>query len=162
MAVPILLASQSPQRSELLQAAGIPFSVVASTTDESTINLPHPQACAVERAVAKALGVPRDLTVEHPDAVILAADTVASLNGQMIGKPRDREHAERTLQQLQGTTHVVSTAHCLLKADGAGTMSTVQAVGVAVAKVTMLPMSDGQIADYLASGEWAGRAGAYA
>jgi septum formation protein len=150
----IYLASQSPQRSQLLTEAGLAFQVVTSACDEEAIAVPHPQACAVERARGKALAV---AAADAPaPGVILAADTVVSLGTERIGKPSDRAHARDILRRLQGTTHVVSTAHCCRVVGGR------EAVGVAFTKVTMKPMSQAEIDAYVESGESDQRAGAYA
>lgn len=157
----LYLASQSPQRSALLEQAQIPFTVVSSDCDEDSIMLPHPQATAIERAMAKARGVALGQCSLGKEHVILAADTIVILNNQMIGKPKDREHAKLILQELQGTTHTVATGHCCIRpaCDGADLR---EAAGLALTKVTMKPMSAEDIEAYVASGESDNRAGAYA
>ncbi len=157
----LYLASQSPQRSALLEKAGISFSIVSSSCDEESINLPHPQATAIERALAKARMVDLSQCELGADAVILAADTIVVHNNIMIGKPRDRDHARLILQTLQGSTHTVATAHCCLRPAFADN-PVCEAVGLALSKVTMKPMSEDQINAYVDSGESDDRAGAYA
>ena len=123
--------------------------------------LPHPQATAIERAMAKARGVDLSQIEAAAGNVILAADTIVVLNNQMIGKPKDRAHAKVILQELQGTTHTVATGHCIIRpaCDGADLR---EAAGLALTKVTMKPMTAEDIEAYVASGESDNRAGAYA
>lgn len=154
----IYLASQSPQRAGLLQQAGLRHVVVPSTGDEEQVQLPHPQALALERARIKAEGaqVPAGKA-----GVILAADTVVAVGKQLYGKPKDDADAARILMALSGTTHHVITGHCciLVHADGSRGHA---ACAVALAAVTMRTLTPSDIQAYLATGEHRGRAGAYA
>ena len=159
----IFLASASPQRALLLAKAGIAYDVVASAHDEEAIDGANPQAVALERACHKARGVgpahlPRPWTTGD---CLLAADTVTSLDGVLYGKPADNEDATRILSRLQGTIHTVTTAHCCLVPAFSG-REEIQALAVSMAQVTMRAMSPEEIAAYVASGESAGRSGAYA
>lgn len=156
----LYLASRSPQRAMLLKRAGIVFTVVESTCDEESVSSPNPQVLALERARAKAaaavLTAPQRAAVP---AVVLGADTVVALGNRVFGKPKDRADAAQMLGQLQGTTHTVYTGHCLVRVDaGQGG----DAARIAMTRVTMKPMSPGEIEAYVASGESDGRAGAYA
>jgi septum formation protein len=94
-------------------------------------------------------------------AVVIAADTVVALGSELFGKPGDRADARRILGRLSGTTHAVSTGHCcaVMAPDGAITL---QAARIAVARVTMRPLTAAEISAYVDSGESDGRAGAYA
>lgn len=157
----LYLASQSPQRSALLSKAGIEFTLINSSCDEEAIVHDHPQATAIERALCKARQADFNACTLGPQAVILSADTVVILNGTLIGKPRDHDHAREILQQLQGTTHTVATAHCCLRPAYNDIVAS-EAVGLAMSKVTMKPMSAEEINNYVASGESDNRAGAYA
>jgi septum formation protein len=144
----------------LLRRAGITFTVVDSACDEESVSFPNPQVLALERARAKAKGAV--LTGEQRDvvpAVVLGADTVVALGSQVFGKPKDRADAAAMLGQLQGTTHTVYTGHCCVRVD-AGHDG--EAARIAMTRVTMKPMSPGEIEAYVASGESDGRAGAYA
>lgn len=158
----LYLASTSPQRSDLLTRAGIDFQVVTSTTDESTIDIPHPQAMASERARAKAEGAVLAGLSPKWDAgdAVLAADTVVAVGRQIYGKPADDDDAMRILAALSGTTHTVTTAHALMipQADAQALV----AVGVSMTQVTMRPLMEDEIRAYVASGESNNRAGAYA
>jgi septum formation protein len=142
----------------LLQRAGIPFTVVRSTCDEDAILAPHPQVLALERARAKAEAA--QLSAEQrteANAVVLGADTVVALGQEVFGKPRDQTDAERILSRLQGTTHTVYTGHCCVSSANGQV-----AANIAMAKVTMRPMSAEEIRSYVQLGESDGRAGAYA
>jgi septum formation protein len=159
---PILLASRSPQRAALLRAAGIPFVVVATDGDEETVRgLPAEQLC-LARARVKALGA--HLPAQDHDRIhlVLGADTVVACEGVIYGSPADAAEATAILQALQGTTHAVMTGHWCI-ALKPGLREPLNANGaVAQATVTMRPMSSAEIADYVATGESIGRAGAYA
>ena len=153
----IYLASQSPQRSQLLQRDGVPFTVVPSDGDEESVTTPQPQLLALDRAQVKARGarLPAGAT-----GAVLGADTVVALGMRVFGKPTDDEDAFRILSQLQGTTHTVLTGHHLVRVvDGA---TGAEASGISIAKVTMRTLSADDIRSYIATGEHRGRAGAYA
>jgi septum formation protein len=156
----LYLASRSPQRALLLRRSGIRFVVVDSTCDEETVWSSDPQVLALERARAKAAAAV--LTVDQRTdgpAVVLGADTVIALDSQIFGKPTDDADAVRILGQLQGSTHTVYTGHCCRRVDGGKPRETAQ---VAMTHVTMRGMTRQDIEAYVASGESAGRAGAYA
>jgi septum formation protein len=150
----LYLASQSPQRAMLLKKAGIEFCVVPSTCDEETINAPHPQVLALERARGKAKAA---VLPAGAMGVAVGADTVVALGMTVYGKPKDRADAVRILTALQGTTHTVYTGHCCFM-----TSDQQEAASIAMTKVTMRPMTSEEINAYVASGESDGRAGAYA
>lgn len=159
----IYLASASPQRAFLLAKAGVAYDVVKTVHDEDSIWLPHPQAMALERARHKALTVTLDL-LPRPWAdgdAVLAADTVTSFKGKVYGKPADRADAIRILEAIQGTTHTVTTAHCLLVPAMQG-RGPVMACGVSLAQVTMRPVTRAEIEAYVDTGESHERSGAYA
>jgi septum formation protein len=142
----------------LLKRAGISFTVVASSCDEETITAPHPQVLALERAQAKAKGgLLSDEQRANPNGVIVGADTVVALGTTVFGKPRDRSDAVQILSRLQGTTHSVFTGHCCLHPTNGQLAS-----NIAVAKITMRPMTLDEIKAYVDLGESDGRAGAYA
>jgi len=157
----IFLASQSPQRTMLLNRSGVPHVVVPSRCDEERITSPAAQILAIDRAVAKAQGAELGSYDRSPPCVVLGADTVVALGREIIGKPRDRADAAAILGRLQGTTHSVITGHCCLLLNQAGAVIK-EARGLAIAKVTMRQMSADEIAAYVATGESDGRAGAYA
>lgn len=156
----LYLASRSPQRALLLNRAGIVFTVVDSTCDEETVDFPDPLVLARERARAKAAGAVLSVSQRaNKPAVVLGADTVVALGGQVFGKPANRADAVRILGLLQGTTHAVHTGHCCRRVDDGPPH---EACGIAMTHVTMRAMSRQEIEDYVGSGESEGRAGAYA
>ncbi len=148
------LASQSPQRAELLRRAGIPFAVVATRGDEETVTGTHAQRLALERAQVKGRGA------AVADGLVLAADTVVALGSRIIGTPRDEADARELLTALGGTTHTVITGHWLGRFAGGAPAS--EASALTMARVTMRPFTAAELDAYLATGEWRGRAGAYA
>ncbi len=160
----ILLASESPQRRELLQAAGLPHVCVPSACDEEAIVESAPETTAIERARAKALHADwsaHRAALASGEAVVLGVDTVVALDRQLIGKPADREEAKAILGRLAGTTHMIVTAHACLR-PGLDDLEQREAVALALARITLRPMSPTEIEAYVASGEADGKAGAYA
>jgi septum formation protein len=113
----IILASQSPRRSQLLQWAEIPFEVIIVNTDESYPVYLKPEEIAIHIAYNKAEGVKKYITekiTRVEDYTILAADTIVVLNNTIIGKPSGREEAIQTLLKLSGKIHSVITGVCIL------------------------------------------------
>ncbi len=151
---PIILASQSPRRAALLREAGVAFEVVSPPCAE-----PDPAAWSdtpVAYAEHTSRLKARSVAPHHPDRVILAADTVVALAGHIIGKPADQADARRILTLLFGTIHEVITGVTLLHL-AAGRECTRHAV----TRTRMRAMSEQELAAYLATGLWAGKAGAY-
>jgi len=162
MLSPVLyLASQSPQRAFLLRKAHVDFVVVASTADENAILHDQPQVLAVERARAKARGARLSPQQLAAGATVVGADTVVALGRELFGKPTNRADAVRILTRLQGTSHTVTTGHCCVGLANDGSVAN-EAVGLAIAKVTMRAMEAAEIQAYVDSGESDGKAGAYA
>jgi septum formation protein len=106
----LILASASPRRAELLRQLGVEFKVVASDVPE----LHHEQLTASEVAQINAYRKARSVAKKLPDSLVLAADTLVYLETQLYGKPSTLEEAYQMLEQLQGRTHQVVTAMCLL------------------------------------------------
>ena len=153
MNVPIVLASGSPRRRQLLAGMGYEFQIVVPDVDETVGEGADPAAEAERLAVAKAECVAE----RFDDAVIIAADTLCALDGHIIGKPRDRAHAKQMLRRLSGTRHHVITGLCVR--DTRTGRRVCESISTAV---VMTPMTDEEIADYVDSGEADGKAGAYA
>lgn len=107
-----ILASASPRRKQLLEWAEIPFTISVHPTDESFPPGLSPEEAAVHIAREKG----RAVAPRHPEAVVLAADTIVVLDGDIIGKPADREEAIRTLSRLSGQTHEVITGVAIIGA----------------------------------------------
>jgi len=149
----LILASASPRRRELLQRAGVAFTVVPSNTLEAAQVGETPDGYTLRVAAEKALDVAR----RHPGTWVLGADTIVEIDGEVLGKPRDETEGKRMLHQLSGRTHRVITDFVLV--DGGGQVRASQAV---TSMVTFKPLSEAQIQEYLATGEPFDKAGAYA
>src|SRR5580692_2475396 len=106
----IVLASASPRRQELLRNAGIPFEVQPADIPEDPLPGEPAKACAERLARGKALTVAR----RRPDEIVLGADTVVVVDGQLLGKPSDAADAARMLRLLSGREHQVVTGVCLV------------------------------------------------
>lgn len=146
----LILASASPSRKMLLEQAGLDFEVVVSGVDE-TVPPDYTPAQTVE-ALAQRKG--RAVQALRPEAPIIAADSVVSIDGLILGKPKDDEAAKATLRRLSGRTHELITGVCLLIN---GRMDLFHQV----TQVTFYPLTEEEIAEYVALGESRGRAGAY-
>jgi septum formation protein len=153
MAPPLVLASQSPRRKELLEVLGIPFSVVVSAADETVRHGETPDAYVVR--VARAKG--QDVACRLTGSLVLSADTVVTIDGEILGKPVDRNDAIRMLEKLSGREHEVYTAVCLID-QRTGKMSE----GLERTRVWFNPITRGQIADYIERENVMDKAGAYA
>ena len=153
----VILASKSPRRREILSMLGVPFSVLSADADEtSAIN--DPEALVRELAARKGRAV-RDLLRARGewdgDTLIIAADTVVAVGGEILGKPRDDADACRMLFLLSGKTHRVVSGVALFRGEREIAESECTAV-------TFAPLSDKEISSYTASGEPRDKAGAYA
>ena len=153
----LVLASSSPRRRELLAEAGYDFEVVDPPIAEPA-DL-GPALMPVGRAEALAYFKARSVAELMSQAYILGADTVvaaAGASGELLGKPADSTEAARMLRRLSGTRHRVITGVALLGPGGYRHISS------EVTHVTMRLMTEEEIESYVASGEWTGKAGAYA
>ena len=149
MRPPIVLASASPRRAALLREAGIAFVVEPAWVDESVARGTAPAEAAVDLAARKAMAV------EPRGRLVLAADTLLDLDGEILGKPRDAEDARRMLARLSGRDHWVITGVALRQGSELRT-------GLAQTRVTFRALSNDEIAAYVATGEPLDKAGAYA
>jgi septum formation protein len=145
----LVLASQSPRRRELLERAGFQPEIRVSNIVEQPQPGEAPPDYVRRLAREKAAAVPRS-----EDEVVLAADTIVVLDGYILEKPSDETDAARMLRSLSGRTHQVFTAICLR--NGAG-----QEVDLCSTEVTFHPLTESEIAEYIASGEPFDKAGAY-
>jgi septum formation protein len=149
MSARLVLASTSPQRRAILDQLRIPFEVVAPSYVED-----DPPGLEAEDLVrTHAEGKARSAHTEG--RVTLGVDTAVVLDGHVYGKPEDVRDAERMLNDLSGRTHTVVSGLCLLGPE-------LELVRHALTNVTFRPLAPELVATYLASGEWEGRAGAYA
>ena len=144
----VVLASASPQRRRILEDLGVEFEVRPSDVPELADG--EPNAVAVANAVAKASAI----TADSGD-IVIGCDTVVATDAGLWGKPVDRADAERTLAHLDGITHRVVSGLAVVR-DGQVQTAT------ETTSVTFRPLSDAVVDRYLDSGEWEGRAGAYA
>jgi septum formation protein len=146
-----VLASASPRRRELLAGLGLAFTVRAAGIDESPLAGEAPAACVRRLALAKATALAAG------GELVLGADTVVVLDGQMLGKPRDPADARRMLAAIAGREHTVLTGVALHEVAGGRREASVEA-----SRVRMAPMTPREIAWYVASGEPLDKAGSYA
>jgi nucleoside triphosphate pyrophosphatase len=144
----LVLASKSPQRSAILTALGVVFSVRPSDVDE--VEQGPAERVALGNALAKAMSVSRSAS-----EVVLGVDTVVSLGGWLYGKPVDEAAARSTLSALSGQTHTVVSGIALV---GEGEPLT----ATASTEVTFRALDEVIVSWYLATGEWRDRAGGYA
>jgi septum formation protein len=148
--LPLILASQSPRRRELLATAGIPFSIRVREVEEIHTPGEAPEAYARRLARAKA-----DAVWEDRSEIVLGADTIVVLDRDVLEKPRDSAHAREMLRRLAGREHTVITGICLRHPLGVEVDSTATCV-------RFTDISDAEIDDYIATGEPMDKAGAYA
>lgn len=151
----LLLASASPRRRELLALLGLPFNVTSADVDETPLDGEAPPDTALRLAQAKACRVARNAP---PGVVVIAADTVGSLDGRVLGKPTDAADAERMLRALRGRVHQVYTAIALIRVRAAHS----PLCDVATTDVLMRCYSDEEMRAYIASGDPMDKAAAYA
>jgi septum formation protein len=149
---PLVLASGSPRRRELLDLLGISFFVDPSGADETPPTGATPEEVARSLALLKA----REVAARHPGAYILGADTLVTVDGLILGKPADAADGARMLRLLSGRAHRVPTGVALIAPDGMETAL------VETATVTMHPYTEVAIGAYLSTGEPFDKAGAYA
>jgi septum formation protein len=146
----LILASRSPRRREILVCAGIPHVVRPAEVDESMRDgedaRPYVQRLARAKAEAVECG---------PDDVVLGADTVVVVDGELLGKPSDSTDARGMLRRLAGREHEVLTGICLRSRR-------TMAEDIEATRVRFFPLSEEEIAEYVTSGEPMDKAGAYA
>lgn len=150
---PLVLASASPRRRELLSSAGVPFIVAASDVDENGPPGGSPQEQAVALAEKKAARVAED----YPGRFVLGADTMVVVDERVLGKPADPEQARAMLKDLSGRSHVVVTGFCLLDGRAGETHR-----GFVSTEVWFKELSEDEIRWYLETGEPFDKAGGYA
>jgi septum formation protein len=150
-APPLLLASTSPQRREILQQLAIPFDVVAPAFEEDD----PAEGDAVELVRRHAQGKARSVAEQADGRPVLGVDTAVTVGGRILGKPRDAADAERMLETLAGRTHLVVSGLCLLTPGW-------EIVDHESTRVEFRPATPRDLAWLMAAGEWEGRAGGYA
>lgn len=148
----LVLASGSPRRRELLERLGLDFDVVAPDVDETRYPDEAPAAYVDRVARSKSAAVAGD------DLIVLAADTIVVHEGRIMGKPGHPEEARTMLRRIEGDVHEVFTGLAIGAWEGGAQIKSV----VDVAQVTMLPMTEEEIAWYVGTGEPLDKAGGYA
>jgi len=147
----LILASASPRRRELLAQVGIvPDRILPADIDETPLKSEPPAQLAGRLARSKAAV----LAARHPDAIVLAADTVVSLGRRLLEKAADEAEATRFLRLLSGRSHRVHTGVAVARGERVS-------VRVVETRVALKVLSEAEIAAYVASGDWQGKAGAY-
>jgi nucleoside triphosphate pyrophosphatase len=149
----LILASASPRRAELLRAAGYAFEIVVANVDESMRDGESPSIYVRRLAAEKSAAVGPG--ADTAEAIVLGADTTVVIDDEMLGKPDDDNDSARMMRRLSGREHQVLTGISLRR--GAVELGCVETTSVFVA-----PLSDDEIAWYVATGEGRDKAGAYA
>jgi septum formation protein len=150
-APPLLLASTSPQRRAILHQLGVPFDVVAPRYEEHDPPDADPEQLVCKHALGKACSV----LAEAGERPVLGVDTTVSLDGRIYGKAASPGEAEQMLEALSGQTHEVVSGLCLATQAW-------EIVSPVSTHVTFRKLTPRELGWYIASGEWEGRAGAYA
>jgi septum formation protein len=149
----LILASKSPRRRYLLNQAGLEFSVIPSSFDESSVTLSSPDAYVRQLAENKA----RDISGQYPDSWVIGADTIVFIDDTILGKPGSHAEARTMLKNLSGRTHQVLTGYCICCYRAGSRFSETVKTDVCFKKLT-----DREIDWYISSGEPFDKAGAYA
>jgi len=149
--MPVVLASASPRRRDLLARAGVDFEVVVSPAEEIHDATLDPEVLCERNATLKALAV----AAMRPDAIVIGSDTLVFIDGEPLGKPADLDEACHMLRRLAGRTHQVCTGVCMIFAGG-GTK-----VFHETSEVTFLPLDDAAIRTYFSLVDPLDKAGAY-
>jgi septum formation protein len=149
----LILASASERRAEILRDAGIPFAVLSSAVDETPYPGENPHDLVRRLAAAKAKLVAARAV---GPAIVIAADTIVTLEGRIFGKPRSSDDARHMLEKLSGRTHAVVTGVALIRLPDAERLTFVESTLVQFAA-----LSEEEINRYLATGEPHDKAGAY-
>jgi septum formation protein len=151
----IILASQSPRRVAILKQMQIDCLVMPADIDEQAYENESPTEYVLRLAKQKALAIVKKLAGEHANLPILAADTTVVLGDEILGKPENEADAFKMLKKLSGSTHQVHTAIAVaFNGDCETVLNTTL--------VTMMPLTDAMISDYIATGESKDKAGSYA
>ncbi|HEV2222593.1 MAG TPA: Maf family protein [Candidatus Acidoferrales bacterium] len=155
----LILASVSPRRAEILRNAGFDFEVVPAHANES--RRPNEAATDYVRRLAeekaRMAGGQLSDKLAHGSTVIIGADTVVVIDGEILGKPSSAANAREMLRRLSGKTHEVYTGLAVLQGNGAAIRTAVETT-----RVTFAALSEKEIEDYIATGEPCDKAGAYA
>ncbi|MDE7399792.1 MAG: Maf family protein [Oscillospiraceae bacterium] len=147
----MILASQSPRRRELLGFICSEFEVIPAVGEEI---IPE-KATPAEAVLALSRQKAEEIAAKFPNETVIGADTVVSIDGEILGKPRDEQDAVDMLKRLSGRVHSVFTGVCVVFPDGRAENFAEET------KVEFYPLSEREIADYIATGDPMDKAGAY-
>lgn len=147
---PIILASNSPRRTEILNNAGIKHQVIPSNITEVV----DPNKSPIENALFLAKEKAYDIYMKHPNSIVIGADTIVIIDQMVLGKPKDQADAYRMLKLLSDRTHQVVTAFFFIAPEG-------EEQGYAQTDVTFGKLSDEEIEEYLNTNDPYDKAGAY-
>jgi len=150
---PIVLASSSPRRKELLEKIGLAFTVDPAEEEES----PNPQLSPQELAKSLSLQKARAAAARNPTSIVIAADTFGVLDGRLLGKPAGKQQAREMLGMMRGRRHTVITGFTVMDASSGSSITETVETGVYFRKLT-----EAEINAYVCSGEPLDKAGAYA
>jgi septum formation protein len=150
----VILASASPRRKELLALLIRQYEIIPSTIDETALMLESdsgmPQLVVQELALAKA----RDVSTQHPSAIVIGADTIVVVDNEILGKPLDKAHAAEMLNKLNGRAHQVFTGIAVVNGN-------VSETDVVCTDVTFKQLTPTEIDEYILTGEPMDKAGSY-
>lgn len=151
-----ILASASPRRKEILEAAGLDFDIFVSEADEESVPRDVPPKLYVqELALLKAAAAAKTV-LKSKQSLIISADTIVTLDGKILGKPSDTDNAKEMLRMLSARTHEVYTGYCIMRiSDGKTVCNSV------CTQVKFKELTDDTIDSYIATGEPMDKAGAY-
>ncbi len=148
----IILASASPQRIQILRNAGFNPAVHPSSYQEIDDPALSPAEQALEHAINKCLDVAQNYT----EGIVIGCDTIVDLNGLLVGKPVDQEHAYQIIKAQQGKIIQVRSGLCLLNTANGQQLDSIETT-----QITFEPMTEAEIAWYIESGEWQDKSGAF-
>jgi septum formation protein len=148
----LILASGSPRRRRILEQAGLRFRVEQSPYEEGALEESAPEGLAIRHSALKAEAV----SLLHPDAVVLAADTIVVLDDEIMGKPENEAHARRMLASLSGREHRVITGFTVAHESAGRLVSRAE-----VSLVRFRTLTENEIAEYVSTGEPLDKAGSY-
>ncbi len=148
----LILASQSPRRSMILEKIGIQFEIIHSDYEEDMTKDMSVEDLAKEMALGKAEDVAKKC---DDDCIVLGFDSFVELDGELLGKPKDLEHAKEMIKKMSGKTHKVVTGIALIDSGN-------KILETDITSVTFRDVSDAEVDDYLKKAEVLDKAGAYA
>ncbi len=146
----LILASKSPRRIELLKLGGFSYEVIPALSEEKT----DPALTPAETVMSLASQKAREVSAKYKEATVIGADTIVVYDGEIMGKPADKDDAFRMLKKLSGNTHSVFTGVCIRKGEKENSF-------YEETKVQFYQLSDEEINRYIATGEPMDKAGAY-